>query len=78
MRWTLDIELEAEGPNPEFDVLVPVLFVSPAREQGTVPETLAYAKGSLVWKSSGNDVGTDECLIFDICSFYAHNECKSR
>lgn len=33
--------------------------------------------GDLWFANSGIDVGTDEPLVFDSCSFYAHNECKS-
>ena len=83
MRWALDLELKAKGPDPEFDVLVPILFdkviprlLRPLESEGRyVKPSLVH--GDLWYANSGIDVGTEESLIFDACSFYAHNECKS-
>lgn len=84
MKWALELEIEAKGPAPEFDVLVPVLFgkviprlLRPLESEGrSVKPSLVH--GDLWYANSGIDVGTGESLIFDACSFYAHNECKSR
>lgn len=83
MRWALDLELKAKGPDPEFDVLVPILFdkviprlLRPLESEGrSVKPSLMH--GDLWYANSGIDVGTEESIIFDACSFYAHNECKS-
>ena len=83
MRRALDLELEAKGPDPEFDTLVPVLFdkviprlLRPLESDGrSVKPSLVH--GDLWYANSGIDVGTGESLIFDACSFYAHNECTS-
>ena len=83
MRRALELELEAKGPDPEFDVLVPALFnkviprlLGPLESEGrSVKPSLVH--GDLWYANSGIDVSTGESLIFDACSFYAHNECKS-
>lgn len=83
MRLALDLELEAKGPDPEFDTLVPILFdkviprlLRPLESEGrSVKPSLVH--GDLWYAISGIDVDTGESLIFDACSFYAHNECKS-
>jgi len=83
MRLALELELEAKGPDPEFDTLVPVLFekviprlLRPLESEGrSVKPSLVH--GDLWYANSGIDVDTSESLIFDACSFYAHNECKS-
>lgn len=82
MRWALNLELEAKGPDPEFDVLVPVLFdkviprlLRPLESEGrSVKPSLVH--GDLWYANSGIDVDTGESLIFDACCFYAHNECE--
>lgn len=82
MRQALKLELEAKGPDPEFDVLVPVLFdkviprlLRPLESEGrSVKPSLVH--GDLWYANSGIDVETGESLIFDACCFYAHNECK--
>lgn len=82
MRSALKLELEAKGPNPEFDVLVPVLFdtviprlLRPLESEGrSVKPSLVH--GDLWYANSGIDANTGESLIFDACCFYAHNECK--
>ena len=82
MRWALQLELQAKGHDPEFDVLVPILFekviprlLRPLESEGrTVKPSLVH--GDLWYANSGIDVDTDASLIFDSCCFYAHNECK--
>lgn len=82
MRWALELELEAKGPNSEFDVLVPALFdrviprlLGPLESEGrSVKPSLVH--GDLWYANSGIDVVTNESLVFDACCFYAHNECK--
>jgi protein-ribulosamine 3-kinase len=81
MRLALELELEAKGPDPEFDVLVPVLFdkviprlLRPLESEGrSVKPSLVH--GDLWYANSGMDVETGESLVFDACCFYAHNEC---
>lgn len=83
MRRAFDLEVEAKGPDPEFDTLVPALFdkviprlLRPLESEGrSVKPSLVH--GDLWYANSGIDVGSGESLIFDACSFYAHNECKS-
>jgi fructosamine-3-kinase len=82
MRWALTLELQAKGHNPEFDVLVPILFdkviprlLRPLESEGrSVKPSLVH--GDLWYANSGVDVDADAPLIFDACCFYAHNECK--
>lgn len=82
MRWALELELKAKGPDSEFDVLVPALFnkviprlLHPLESEGrSVKPSLVH--GDLWYANSGIDVGTGEALVFDACCFYAHNECK--
>ena len=82
LRLALDLELEAKGPDPEFETLIPTLFdkvvprlLRPLESDGRfVKPSLVH--GDLWFANSGIDVGTDEPLIFDACSFYAHHECK--
>lgn len=82
MRWAFQLELEAKGPNPEFDMLVPIIFhkviprlLRPLESDGrSVKPSLVH--GDLWYANSGIDVDTGEPLVFDACCFYAHNECK--
>jgi protein-ribulosamine 3-kinase len=82
MRQALKLELQAKGHNPEFDVLVPILFdkviprlLRPLESEGrSVKPSLVH--GDLWYANSGVDVDADAPLIFDACCFYAHNECK--
>lgn len=83
MKQVLELELETKGPDPEFDMLVPALFdkviprlLRPLESEGrSVKPSLVH--GDLWYANSGIDVVTDESLVFDACSFYAHNECES-
>ena len=82
MRFALNLEIEAKGPDPEFDVLIPTLFdkVIPRllrsleSEGRSVKPSLVH--GDLWYANSGIDVNTGESLVFDACCFYAHNECE--
>lgn len=84
LRLALDLEIAAKGPDPEFDTLIPVLFdkviprlLRPLESEGrSVKPSLVH--GDLWFANSGIDVNTEDSLIFDACSFYAHNECKPR
>jgi protein-ribulosamine 3-kinase len=83
MRCALSLELEAKGHDPEFDVLVPILFdkviphlLRPLESEGrSVMPSLVH--GDLWYANCGIDVDSEESLIFDACCFYAHNECES-
>jgi len=80
MRLALQLESEAKGHDPEFDVLVPILFdkviprlLRPLESDGrSVKPSLVH--GDLWYANSGTDADTEEPLIFDACCFYAHNE----
>ncbi|PSS14959.1 hypothetical protein M430DRAFT_277194 [Amorphotheca resinae ATCC 22711] len=57
MRCALKLEIDAKGPDPEFDVLVPVLFdkvipclLRPLEERRSICEALTCARRSLVCK----------------------------
>lgn len=81
MRHTLKLELAAQGPEPEFETLVPVLFdkviphlLRPLESEGrSVKPSLIH--GDLWYANTGIDADTGEPLVFDACCFYAHNEC---
>ncbi|EXJ70756.1 uncharacterized protein A1O5_05746 [Cladophialophora psammophila CBS 110553] len=80
MRWALDLELKARGPDPEFDTLIPTLFdkviprlLRPLESEGrSVKPSLVH--GDLWYANSGIDADTGSSLVFDACCFYAHNE----
>ncbi|KAH6681561.1 Fructosamine kinase-domain-containing protein [Halenospora varia] len=80
MKWALKLELLAKGHDPEFDVLIPILFdkviprlLRPLESEGrSIKPSLVH--GDLWYANSGINVDTDECKIFDACCFYAHNE----
>ena len=83
IRLALELELQAKGPDPEFETLVPALFekviprlLRPLESEGrSVKPSLVH--GDLWYANSGIDIETGNPLIFDACCFYAHNECKS-
>lgn len=83
LKLALELELQAKGPDPEFDTLLPILFdtviprlLRPLESDGRkVKPSLVH--GDLWYANSGIDISTDDCLVFDGCCFYAHNECKS-
>jgi protein-ribulosamine 3-kinase len=83
LRKALDLELEAKGDDPEFNVLVLIIFnkviprlLRPFETEGrSIKPSLVH--GDLWYANSGIDVDSHEPLIFDACCFYAHNECKS-
>ncbi|KAF9892787.1 hypothetical protein FE257_000376 [Aspergillus nanangensis] len=80
MRRALDCEIEAKGPDPEIEVLIPALFekviprlLRPLESEGRwVKPSLVH--GDLWYANSGVDAKSNGSLIFDACSFYAHNE----
>lgn len=82
LKLALKFEIEAKGPDPELDTLLPVLFdkviprlLRPLESGGrSVKPSLVH--GDLWYGNSGIDTITGELLIFDACCFYAHNECK--
>ncbi|TVY71555.1 Protein-ribulosamine 3-kinase-chloroplastic-like protein [Lachnellula suecica] len=80
LRLALKLELEAKGHDPEFDVLVPILFdkviprlLRPLESEGRIVKP-SLVHGDLWYANSGIDVDTEDSLIFDACCFYAHNE----
>ena len=82
LRKALDLEIAAKGSDPELDRLLPVIFerviprlLRPLESEGrSVKPSLVH--GDLWFANSGIDNSTGESLIFDACSFYAHNECN--
>ncbi|KAI0864306.1 Fructosamine/Ketosamine-3-kinase [Xylaria cubensis] len=80
LKFALELELAAKGPDPEFDILLPVLFdtviprlLGPLESEGrSVKPCLVH--GDLWYANSGIDDNTGESVIFDACCFYAHNE----
>lgn len=81
MRQALDLEIERKGPSEELDVLSSALFemviprlLRPLESDGrTVKPSLVH--GDLWYANAGIDVDQDQPLVFDACSFFAHNEC---
>ncbi|KAK8130469.1 hypothetical protein PG999_002849 [Apiospora kogelbergensis] len=80
LKQALDLEVQAKGPDPEFDSLLPILFdkviprlLRPLESEGRIVKP-CLVHGDLWYANSGIDVKTDQCLIFDACCFYAHNE----
>ncbi|MDI1493193.1 MAG: hypothetical protein OHK93_004981 [Ramalina farinacea] len=82
LRLALQLENKAKGDDPEFDHLLPILFdkviprlLDPLESNGrTVKPSLVH--GDLWFANAGIDADSQFPLIFDACSFYAHNECK--
>lgn len=83
LKLALKLELQAKGPDPEFDTLLPILLktviprlLGPLESDGRkVKPSLVH--GDLWYANSGIDTNTNDCLVFDGCCFYAHNECES-
>lgn len=83
LRHALDLEIKTKGPNPELDALLPILFdkviprlLRPLETAGrSIKPSLVH--GDLWYANSGLDSETGDSIIFDACSFYAHNECKT-
>jgi protein-ribulosamine 3-kinase len=75
----LRLEEEAQGPSEEMrslgkalvDKVIPRLL----RPMGKVKPCLVH--GDLWYGNACRDLRTNTSIIFDACSFYAHNECKS-
>ncbi|WEW60611.1 hypothetical protein PRK78_006098 [Emydomyces testavorans] len=80
MKWALKLELEKGGPDPEFDLLLPILFdtviprlLRPLESEGrSVKPSLVH--GDLWHANSGLETDMGKPLVFDACCFYAHNE----
>lgn len=73
MRLVLGVELEAKGPDSEFDIPIPVLFekvihrLLRAVKGGGRSVKPSVIHGDLCYANSGIDVDTGESLIFDAC-----------
>ncbi|KAF2688475.1 hypothetical protein K458DRAFT_464970 [Lentithecium fluviatile CBS 122367] len=80
LKQALDLEIKAKGHDPEFDVLLPIIFekviprlLRPLESEGrSVKPSLVH--GDLWFANAGIDGESGESLIFDACCFYAHNE----
>lgn len=82
MKHALDLEIERKGPDEELDVLASTLFekviprlLRPLESDGRVVKP-SLVHGDLWYANAGIDVDSDEPLVFDGCSFFAHNECR--
>lgn len=83
MKRMLFLEEAAQGPSPELNVLVPLLFekviprlLRPLETGGnSIKPVLIH--GDLWYGNCCTDSNTDRPIVFDACSFWAHNECKS-
>ncbi|KAI0454328.1 cytidine deaminase-like protein [Xylaria acuta] len=80
LRFALDLELAAKGPNPEFDVLLPLVFdtviprlLRPLESEGQSAKP-CLVHGDVWHANSGVDVESGESLVFDACCFYTHDE----
>jgi protein-ribulosamine 3-kinase len=82
IKRMLMLERAAQGPSPELDELVPKLYekVIPRLlrplEIGSNPIKPALIHGDLWYGNCCTDSSTDRPIVFDACSFWAHNECK--
>ncbi|KAK0639450.1 Fructosamine kinase-domain-containing protein [Cercophora newfieldiana] len=80
MRYALKLEKERKGPDKELDDLSEILFkkviprlLRPLETEGRrVKPSLVH--GDLWYANSGVDRNNGQNLVFDACSFYAHNE----
>lgn len=82
LRVALDLEIAAKGYDTEFETLVPAIFgrviprlLRPLESEGRSVKP-ALVHGDLWYGNSGTDKGTEGCLVFDACCFYAHHECE--
>jgi protein-ribulosamine 3-kinase len=72
MGRALDLEIKAKGYDPEFDVLVPIMF------NKVIPRLLGplESEGRKIKPSLVHGDLWYESMVFDACCFYGHNECK--
>ncbi|OQE93095.1 hypothetical protein PENNAL_c0006G01069 [Penicillium nalgiovense] len=82
MKHALDLEIKKKGPSMELDLLSRALFekviprlLRPLESDGRVVKP-SLVHGDLWYANSGINVDTDQPLVFDACSFFAHNECR--
>lgn len=81
-RVLLQLEQEAQGHNQEildlskpfFEKVIPRLLRPMETEGRSIKPSLIH--GDLWHGNASMDGDTDEPVIFDAASFYAHNECK--
>lgn len=79
----LRLEEEAQGPSEEMrslgkafvDKVIPRLLRPMEIDGRKVKPCLVH--GDLWYGNACRDLRTNSSIIFDACSFYAHNECKS-
>lgn len=83
VKHLLAVEKVAQGPDEELDGLLEILFdrVIPRLlrplETGGREIKPSLMHGDLWDGNASTDAATDAPLVFDACSFYAHNECMS-
>jgi len=82
LRYALDLEISTKGPDKELEALIPLLFgkVIPRLlrplETGDRMLKPSLVHGDLWYGNSGINIADGQPLVFDACSFYAHNECR--
>ncbi|KAJ5437541.1 Fructosamine/Ketosamine-3-kinase [Penicillium cf. griseofulvum] len=80
MRHALTHEISARGPSEDIEILSPVIFdnviprlLRPLESEGrSVKPCLMH--GDLWYGNTGKNATTKHPIMFDACSFYAHNE----
>ncbi|CDM37216.1 hypothetical protein DTO013E5_8405 [Penicillium roqueforti] len=80
MRHALTHEISARGPSEDIEILSPVIFdkviprlLRPLESEGrSVKPCLVH--GDLWYGNTGKNATTGNPIMFDACSFYAHNE----
>ena len=83
MRDIIKIESAIQGQDAELDDLAEKLITQviprllrPLETGGRkIKPTLVH--GDLWHGNVGVDIATDEPVLYDVCAFYAHNECRS-
>ncbi|KAJ6021443.1 hypothetical protein N7540_006947 [Penicillium herquei] len=80
MRQALDLEIAIKGPSEELADLSCVLFekviprlLRPLESDGRVVKP-SLVHGDLWYGNSGVETDSNRPLVFDACSFFAHNE----
>lgn len=83
MKRVLFLEEAAQGPSTELNALVPLLFekaiprtFEAPRDRRKLNQTCTHTC-DLWYGNCCMDSNTDRPIVFDACSFWAHNECKS-
>lgn len=81
MKQAIEPRAKAKGPEPDLDVLLPVLFdkviprlLRPLESNGWSANP-SLVRGDFQYANAGVDAGAGAPVIFDACCFHAHHEC---